>query len=196
MDACLKLADAYYTNKQNALAIKYYKEVIDLKSNLTDRATYYLAKSYGYNGQIQLKISTMLDLISSFKDSKYIMNGMYELAQSYKSSSEYDPALTYFRKYLVDYPLSTLVIDCRLEIADIHYKKWEYAQAELDFKMILTEYGNVRDVCASAVKGLMDVYIAMKVPEKASDLADQYACANVSPDEKENLFIIPPCKVM
>ena len=133
----------------------------------------------------------MLDLIRSFKDSKYIMNGMYELAQSYKSSSEYDPALTYFRKYLVDYPLSTLVIDCRLEIADIHYKKWEYAQAELDFKMILTEYGNVRDVCAVAVKGLMDVYIAMKVPEKASDLADQYACANVSPDEKENLFYNP-----
>ena len=191
VDACLKLADAYYTNKQNALAIKYYKEVIDLKSNLTDRATYYLAKSYGYNGQIQLKISTMLSLINSFKDSKYIMNGMYELAQSYKSSSEYDPALTYFRKYLADYPLSTLVIDCRLEIADIHYKKWEYAQAELDFKMILTEYGNVRDVCAVAVKGLMDVYITMKLPEKASDLADQYACANVSPDEKENLFYNP-----
>ena len=191
VDACLKLADGYYTNKQNVLAIKYYKETIDLKSQLSDRATYYLAKSYGYNGQLQLKISALLSLIDDYKDSKYIMNGLYELAKSYKSGSEYDPALTYFRKYLNDYPQSALLIDCQLEIADIHYKKWDYAQAELDFKQILLEHDNVRDVCAAAVKGLMDVYIAQKHPEKASDLADQYPCANVSPDEKENLFYNP-----
>jgi TolA-binding protein len=119
------------------------------------------------------------------------MNGVYELAKSYKSGSEYDPALVYFRKYLADYPQSPLQIDCQLEIADIHYKQWNYAQAELDFKQLLLEHDNVRDVCAAAVKGLMDVYIAQKKPEKASDLADQYPCANVSPDEKENLFYNP-----
>jgi TolA-binding protein len=119
------------------------------------------------------------------------MNGVYELAKSYKSGSEYDPALVYFRKYLADYPQSPLLIDCQLEIADIHYKQWNYAQAELDFKQLLLEHDNVRDVCAAAVKGLMDVYIAQKKPEKASDLADQYPCANVSPDEKENLFYNP-----
>jgi len=191
VDACLKLADGYYTSKQNALAIKYYKETIDLKSDLSDRASYYLAKSYGYNGQLQLKIKALLTLIEDYKDSKYIMNGVYELAKSYKSGSEYDPALVYFRKYLADYPQSPLLIDCQLEIADIHYKQWNYAQAELDFKQILLEHDNVRDVCAAAVKGLMDVYIAQKKPEKASDLADQYPCANVSPDEKENLFYNP-----
>jgi len=191
VDACLKLADGYYTSKQNALAIKYYKETIDLKSDLSDRASYYLAKSYGYNGQLQLKIKALLTLIEDYKDSKYIMNGVYELAKSYKSGSEYDPALVYFRKYLADYPQSPLLIDCQLEIADIHYKQWNYAQAELDFKQLLLEHDNVRDVCAAAVKGLMDVYIAQKKPEKASDLADQYPCANVSPDEKENLFYNP-----
>ncbi len=191
VDACLKLADGYYTSKQNALAIKYYKETIDLKSDLSDRASYYLAKSYGYNGQLQLKINALLTLIEDYKDSKYIMNGVYELAKSYKSGSEYDPALVYFRKYLADYPQSALLIDCQLEIADIHYKQWDYAQAELDFKQLLLEHDNVRDVCAAAVKGLMDVYIAQKKPEKASDLADQYPCANVSPDEKENLFYNP-----
>jgi tetratricopeptide (TPR) repeat protein len=191
VDACLKLADGYYTSKQNALAIKYYKETIDLKSDLSDRASYYLAKSYGYNGQLQLKINALLTLIEDYKDSKYIMNGVYELAKSYKSGSEYDPALVYFRKYLADYPQSPLLIDCQLEIADIHYKQWNYAQAELDFKQLLLEHDNVRDVCAAAVKGLMDVYIAQKKPEKASDLADQYPCANVSPDEKENLFYNP-----
>ena len=191
VDACLKLADGYYTSKQNALAIKYYKETIDLKSNLSDRASYYLAKSYGYNGQLELKINTLLSLINNYKESKYIMNSIYEVAKSYKSRSEYDPALNYFKKHIADYPNSALLIDCQLEIADIQYKKWNYAQAELDFKQILLEHDNKRDVCAAAVKGLMDVYVAQKNPEKAADLVDKYPCANVSPDEKENLFYNP-----
>ena len=191
VDACLKLADGYYTSKQNALAIKYYKETIDLKSNLSDRATYYLAKSYGYNGQLELKINALLTLIDNYKESKYIKNSIYEIAKSYKSRSEYDPALNYFQKHLTDYPNSALYMDCQLEIADIHYKKWNYAQAELDFKQILLEHDNIRDVCAAAVKGLMDVYTAQKHPEKAADLADRYPCANISPDEKENLFYNP-----
>lgn len=191
IDANLKLADGYFASKQNALAIQFYKETINLKSPLSDRATYYLAKSYGYNGQVQLKINTLLTLINDYKTSKYIMTGLYELAKSYKSNSEYDPAMNYFRKFLADFPQSALSIDCQLEIADIHYKKWDYAQAELAFKQLLMEYDNIRDVCAAAVKGLMDVYIAQKSPDKAAELADRYPCANVSPDEKENLYYNP-----
>jgi tetratricopeptide (TPR) repeat protein len=191
LDALLKLADGYYTNKQNALAIQYYKETIKLKSALSDRATYYLAKSYGYNGQLQLKLSTLLELLNDYENSKYRMSGIYELAKSYKSASEYDPALLYFRKHIADYPQSGLLVDCQLEIADIHYKKWNYAQAELDFKQLLLENDDVRDVCADAVKGLMAVYVAQKHPEKAADLADQYPCADVTSDEKENLFYNP-----
>ena len=191
LDALLKLADGYYTNKQNALAIQYYKETIKLKSPLSDRATYYLAKSYGYNGQLPLKLSALLELLNDYEDSKYRMSGIYELAKSYKSASEYDPALLYFRKYIADYPQSGLLVDCQLEIADIHYKKWNYAQAELDFKQILLENDEVRDICADAVKGLMAVYVAQKHPEKAADLADQYPCADVTSDEKENLFYNP-----
>ncbi len=191
IDACLKLADGYYTTKQNAQAIKYYLEAIDQNSKQSDRATYYLARSYGYNGQVQQKINSLQSLIKNYSSSKYVMNATYELAKSYKSTSDFDNALIQFRNYISAYPKSNQVVDCRLEIADIHYKKWDYAQAELDYKKILMEYEQTRDVCANAVKGLMDVYMAQKAPQKASDIAEQYPCANISPDEKENLFYNP-----
>ena len=78
-----------------------------------------------------------------------------------------------------------------MEIADLYYKKWNYTQAELEYIKILNEYEKVREVCEETVRGLMDVYTAKKEPEKASDLAERYACANISADEKENLFYTP-----
>jgi hypothetical protein len=37
----------------------------------------------------------------------------------------------------------------------------------------------------------MDVYNAQKNPELASSIADQYPCANISKEEKENMFYSP-----
>jgi TolA-binding protein len=73
----------------------------------------------------------------------------------------------------------------------LYYKKWDYNQAEAEYLKILNQYENVRDICEETVKGLIDVYAAKKQPEKASELADRYACANISADEKENLFFAP-----
>jgi TolA-binding protein len=105
--------------------------------------------------------------------------------------ANYDEALKIFKQFIIDFPRSTYLIDARLEIADLYYKKWNYTQAELEYIKILNEYEKVREVCEETVRGLMDVYTAKKEPEKASDLAERYACANISADEKENLFYTP-----
>jgi tetratricopeptide (TPR) repeat protein len=58
-------------------------------------------------------------------------------------------------------------------IADIYYKKWEYAKAEADYKQILEANGEDRGVCEKAVRGLVDVYAALKQPEKAKIVLQQ-----------------------
>jgi TolA-binding protein len=113
------------------------------------------------------------------------------VALSYKAIADLDKAKRYFEQVISDYPNSDLVVNSKIEIADIYYKKWEYAKAEADYKQILEANGEDRGVCEKAVRGLVDVYAALKQPEKATDLAGQYACANISTEEQEGLFYSP-----
>ena len=192
LDAYFRIADCYYLNRDdNLLSIQYYNEALKMNTALNDKALFYLAKSYGYNGQLPEKITTLKELLKNYSSSKYLMNATYELARAYVSTAEYDEALILFKSYVISYPRAINMIDARLGIADLYYKKWDYTQAELEYIKILNESEKVRDICEKAVKGLVDVYVAQKSPEKAADLADRYSCANISKDEKENLFYNP-----
>jgi tetratricopeptide (TPR) repeat protein len=191
LDANFRVADGYYTTEKNDLAIQFYTEALKMNTSLNDKALYYLAKSYGYNNQPLENIKNLTELVTKYKKSKYVMNATYDLGRAHVGQANYDEALQIFKQFIIDFPKSSLLIDARLSIADLHYKKWDYNQAEAEYLKILNEYEKVRDVCEETVKGLIDVYAAKKQPEKASELADRYSCANISADEKENLFFSP-----
>jgi tetratricopeptide (TPR) repeat protein len=191
LDAMFQLADGNYQQGKDEQAIQYYKQILALKTEQQDRAKYYLSKSYGYNKQPLMKIATLEELITSHPNSKYIQNASYELAMSYKAQSEFEKAFTGFETYMLNYPKSPKVINCRIEMADIYYKQWKYQQAESAYRSILIEFSNKKDICAVAAKGLMDVYVAMKSPDKAEAVANEYDCAGLSADEKENLYYNP-----
>ncbi|MEY4128245.1 MAG: hypothetical protein RL737_2434 [Bacteroidota bacterium] len=191
LDAMFQLADGNYSQGKDEQAIKYYKEILAKKTEQADRASFYLAKSYGYNKQPLLKISTLEELTADYPNSKYIQNASYELAMSYKAQSDFTKSFEGFERYVLNYPKSPKVINCRIEMADIYYKQWKYQLAESAYRSILLEYGNKKDICAVAAKGLMDVYVAMKSPERAEEVANEYDCAGLSADEKENLYFNP-----
>ena len=191
LDALFQLADGNYQQGKDEQAILYYKTIAAMKSELTDRCMFYLAKAYGYNKQPSLKINTLEALISGYSNSKYLQNATYELAMSYKSQSEFDKAYAYFEKYISRYKQSPKVVNCRIEMADIYYKQGSYELSESAYRSILLEFGSQPDICAVAAKGLMDVYLALKQPENAEKVANDYDCAGLSSDEKENLYYNP-----
>ncbi|MFN5846675.1 MAG: tetratricopeptide repeat protein [Flavobacteriia bacterium] len=190
-DAYMRAADGYYITKQNENAIKHYQLALDQKAGFEDQALFYMAKSYGFSDKEDQKLSRLLDIINNYKNSKYILQSVYEVAISYKAKSDYDKSLRYFNQVTTDYPNSVLVVPSKIEIADIYYKKWDYSRSELEYKKILTEFGEDREVCEKCVRGLVDVYAALKQPEKASQIASEYACANITVDEQEGLFYSP-----
>jgi tetratricopeptide (TPR) repeat protein len=191
LDATFRVADSYYLTRQNLLAVQFYKDALALNSGLNDKAMYYLAKAYGYNAQPEDKIKTLNDLLNNFKKSKYRMNASFELGRTYMSERDFDEALMAYENFLKEYPNSTYVLDVRLDMADAYYKKWDYIKAESAYKSILAEFEQQREVCEKVVKALIDVYNAQKNPELASATADQYPCANISKEEKENMFYSP-----
>ena len=191
IDAYFQLADGNYQLGKDEQAIAYYKKIIESSSELEDRASFYLAKSYGFNKQPQQKIATLERLLSQYKQSKYIQSAIYELGMTYKSEKDLDNATTQFKDYIFRYPNNSRTINCRIELADIYYKKWDYNKAEEAYKRILEDFGGDNEICALAAKGLMAVYVAQKKPEKAENVANQYACAQISGDDKENLYYNP-----
>ncbi len=191
-DAFMRAADGSYATRQNENAIKFYSEVLKLKSGFEDQALFYLAKTYGYteNGTAN-KISNLQDLVNNYKRSKYIEPAIEELAATYKGSEDYDKARRYYEQIISDYPSSIRVVRARVEIADIYFKKQEFAKSELAYKQILSEYGTDRVVCEDGARGLIAIYDALKQPEKAVEIGDKYPCAGMTKDQQEELFYNP-----
>ncbi len=193
-DAYMRIADSYYVQKENDLAIKFYKEALALKSGYEDQALFYMAKTYGYNGEAQEKITRLLDIINNYKQSKFLQTSIYEVAKTYNAKGELDRALQYFKKIVFDYPSSVLVVDSKIYMADIYFKQGNNIKAEDEYKKILEKYGSDITICERASRGLIEIYISMSKPEKAEQLASQYECANFSAHEQEDLYYLPAMK--
>lgn len=190
-DAYMRIADSYFVLKENDQAIKYYQNALDLKSGYEDQAIFYMAKTYGYKGETQTKITRLLDIVNNYNESKYLQLSIYEIAESYLSEGELSKAKEYYRKIIFDYPSSLLVVDAKLNVADIYFKQGDYNKAENEYKDVLTKYSADSKVCDKAVRGLVDIYKASQQPEKVEALVTQYPCANFTPDEREDLYYIP-----
>ncbi|MEN9743489.1 MAG: hypothetical protein RLZZ65_1294 [Bacteroidota bacterium] len=191
VDATFRVADAYYVNKQNLQAIQYYQQAYNLNSPLNDKALFYLAKAQGFNGQLPDKATTLNKLLKESPSSKYRMNAMYELARTYMSQLNYDLALQSYQNFLAEFPKSPYALEVKLDIADIYYKKWDYTKSEQAYMEILNTYEQQREICKKVVMSLIDVYNAQKKPDLASEVIDKYPCANISTEEKENIFYSP-----
>ena len=191
VDACFRVADIFYLNKENALAIEFYEKALAYNSSLNDKALYYVAKTYGYSGQGNLKVAKLKEILTVYSNSKYAMNATYELANTYSSIGNNDDALTYYDNLIIDFPNSPFIKQAKIGKANCYLKKWQYEKAETAYLKVLAEHENENDVCEIAAKGLVDVYTAQQKPQKAAEVVDRYSCINYSDDEKENLFYTP-----
>ncbi|MFM9051296.1 MAG: tetratricopeptide repeat protein [Bacteroidota bacterium] len=190
-DGYMRAGDCYYVLGQNDQAVKNYQDALKLNVAYQDQALFYSAKAYGFSDKNDQKIKMLHDLINNYSKSKYIMTATMELADTYKAKQDLNNALKYYQLIVTDYPDATIAVESRVEIADIYYKKGEYAKSETEYKQILAMYGAERTVCEKCTRGLIDVYKALKQPEKAVSVATEYGCASLQDDEQEDLFYSP-----
>ena len=191
VDACFRVADIFYLDKENALAIEFYEKALAYNTLLNDKALYYVAKAYGYSGEGGVKIAKLKEILTAYPTSKYTMNATYELANTYSSIGNNDEALLYYDNLIVDFPNSPFLTQAKIGKANCYLKKWQYEKAELAYLKVLSEHENENDVCEIAAKGLVDVYTAQQKPQKAAQVVERYSCINYTDDEKENLFYTP-----
>lgn len=188
-DAYARLADCFYVTKtDNQQAIQNYQNSIDMKMGGEDKSLYYQANAYGLVGNIDKKISNLLNIVNNYSTSKYVTRSIFEIGSSYELQKNYPKAIQYFEQLVRDYPDNLLVIDALLEIADVKFKQQKFSASESYYQRVLNEYDLDDNMCQSAVKGLVDIYAALNQVEKISALRTQYACANIEENLEENIF--------
>ncbi|MFA7274992.1 MAG: tetratricopeptide repeat protein [Crocinitomicaceae bacterium] len=192
-DAYMRIGDGYYSIRQNDPAVQAYLNALAQKAGYEDQALFYLGKTYGYMDKDRSndKIKALLDIVNNYPKSKYLQVSIQEIAATYKGMSQYNQALKYYEQIISDYPNSLVVKEAMIEIADIYYKKQDYARSESEYKKTLAKYSNDRLICEAGGKGLLDVYRAMKQPEKLQAVVEQYPCANLTSDDQEELYYSP-----
>ncbi len=170
-DAYMRLADYYYITKRNELAIKNYKSAYELKSGNEDQALFYMALTYGLSEKgTDEKIRNMQDIVNNYPRSQYMMPSIYEIGISYRFKEQDDKALPYFQQLIKDYPTANLVPQAELNVADIYFKKKEYAKSEALYKKVIAEHETERIICSSVVDGLTNIYKARKELDKIDEL--------------------------
>lgn len=196
VDAYMRAADGYYMLREDENAAKFYQGAYDLKAGFEDQALFCLAKTYTFiKGKSEQKISALQNLINNYSTSKYMLSSINELAITYKYLNNNDQALKYYQLIVTDYPNSVLVKNARTEIADLYYKKHEFAKCEKAYKEILAEFGTESEFCEKASKGLYELYNELKKVEEAKLIAEKYPCAGISKDQQErDLYYMPAMK--
>ena len=190
-DANMRIADGHFVLKDNTNAVKFYKNVIALHAQYEDQALYYMALTYGYmQEKSQEKVSNLLTIINNFPESRYVQSSVLQVAQTYKADEEYDKALTYFNKIVIDYPTSIELPSARINIADIHFKQGKASQAEQEYLAVMNEFGSDQSICTTVANALKDMYTQTNQLDKIDGLA-QYPCFDITDEEKQNLYYIP-----
>jgi tetratricopeptide (TPR) repeat protein len=187
-DVLLRLADCFYTSKQNDLAIKYYQEALDFNYNNQDKALFYLAKTYGYKNDTENKIKQLIEIVNNHPKSKYMVVSIYEVGLSYRYKNMDDKAKGYFLQLMKDYSNSTLSKDAEIEIADIYFKEKNYDKSEETYINVLEKNESNRTTCAKALKGIVEIYKVKRTPEKVDNLIKKYPCADFTMDDQEEVY--------
>ncbi|MCT4561259.1 MAG: tetratricopeptide repeat protein [Crocinitomicaceae bacterium] len=190
-DAYMRIADGYYSTRQNEPAINAYREVVRMKAGYEDQALHYLGKTLGYSGKNDEKIWCHKEILEKYPRSKYTQVAILEIAVTYLTMNKYNESMKYYKQLIDEYPNTYLVRDAMIAVADLHYKMQNYLKAEQAYKDVLNKFSGDKGVCDLCSKNLVALYATMREQERLQMMIQEFPCLEVSKDDQEKLFYDP-----
>ena len=134
VEARYKLGVAYFETKEMEKALALFNEV------KTDPDEEFAFSAAYYAGVIQYQQKNFIEAISDFKksngNSKYRKDLPYWLISSYQQTAQWDELLKYAEPIIGSYP------DLALLVAEVQFKKGQYAKAAKSFTDYLKDHKN------------------------------------------------------
>lgn len=177
-DANLRLGDAYYTQKDDNNAVKYYSRAVVEGTANNDYALYQQAIIKGYSGENDDKEELLARLLREYPNSIYAKNSQYELANTYRNQRKDDEALAMYQQIVDNSPDGEQKRKALLNIGGIHLRNENFGSAEDVFENLIRNYPNTNE-SEAAINELERAYALQnkidQFPELLSTLGVKYS---------------------
>ncbi len=168
-DANLRLGDAYYLQKEDRNAVKYYQRSIDLNQKNIDYALYQKAICSGYLQDRAEKERLLSKLLREYPNSIYAKNSKFELANTYRNQRKDTEALKLYKEIADNNPNKDQKRKALLNIGGIHLRNESFGDAEDTFEKIVREYPGTTE-SEAAINELEKAYLAQGKIDQFPDL--------------------------
>lgn len=157
-DALLRLADAYFIQKQYKSAEMHYDVVVKNNFQGADYALYQKSIIDGLNAKYNDKIAGMNTLVTRFPASSFADDAMFQSANTHFSLNNLSDAKLTFNSLLQKYPTSDRVPETYIKLGLIEYNQNNYDQALNWYKKVVEKYPNTPS-SNEALLAIKDIYI-------------------------------------
>lgn len=189
-DALNRLADCYFVQSDYSSAISYYDQCIKAGKTGVDYALYQKGFSQGIQGKHTDKIQTLTRLVSSYPNSTYKADAIFQIAESYVRLSQPDKAATYYKQVISDFPSSSNVRKALLNLGLLYYNANRLDESVKYYKKVIADYPGSEEA-QNALIGLKNVYVDMnEVDAYFNYVKELGSLTNVDAREQDSLSYI------
>ncbi len=157
-DAYNRMGDCGFHSRHFAEATDYYTKAEQASSGAGDYALYQLGLIAGLQKDYTGKISRLDRLVSTYPQSPYVPQALYEKGRSYVLLQNNNQAIAVFQTIMRDYPDSPLSRKSGNEIGLLYYQGGQYERAIEAYKQVVQKYPGSEEA-RLALLDLKSIYI-------------------------------------
>ncbi len=189
-DACNRIGDCFFLNRDYNHAAEYYGKAVLANNWDTDYALYQQALSVGLMGESVEKTRLLQQLKTSYPESEYLDDALFELAKAKVKLNEESAAISIYRELVTKFPKSSFAPKSLLQLGQLNYNIRNYPKAIEAYKEVVLRYPQSEEK-KSAFIGLKNVYVDMNNVNEYFAFAESFKGEGViRSSEKDSLSYI------
>lgn len=157
-DGFLRIADAFYLQKDNSRAIEFYDKAIKFNKFDTDYAIFQIAVCYGLDGKSASKIETLKAMLNNYPETDFAADAKYEIAETYFFDDKSEKAIEYFDLVIGDHPNSNYVRKAKLNKGLLFYNQSSDENALPLFEEVAENYPATEEAKEALMK-IQKIYV-------------------------------------
>lgn len=184
-DACLRVADSYFMQKNYDRAVDFYAQAEELGSFDVDYAIYQQSLCLGLLGELAKKQAALGQLIAEHATSPYVDDAKFNLAATYGDERQ-EEAKELLGDVVQNHPYSPLVKKALMQLGLMAYNADQSEEAVKCFKKVIEDYPSTAE-SGEALVGLKNVYVEAGDVQSYFDYVGTLSNVSVSESSQDSI---------
>jgi len=185
-DALLRIADNFYMLKEFALAEQFYEKSIKFNLFDLDYSLYQRSKCLGLINNKVGKVKTLDMIVRNYRNSIYLDNALFDLADYYKNTNTYSKSLMFYDSVLVFSNDLDLKARSYLSKAMIYYNDDDISESINTYKLVVNTFQK-GSYFKEALLGLQSIYVGIAKVDEYITYVNTLPQYKISESEQDSL---------